>query len=128
MEQSGDGAFLCVPAPGIHFPFRGYTAEPAARKNEAFAKRRFMVTYKHTEQPKNAGESSICPIYHCAAEAAERNKEGGAGYILQDLGPTFVKIGQIASQQAEYLPREYCEALSKLRSSVAPMDIGTVRA
>ena len=24
--------------------------------------------------------------------------------ILQDLGPTFVKIGQIASQQSEYLP------------------------
>ena len=46
--------------------------------------------------------------------------------IIQDLGPTFVKIGQIASQQAEYIPPEYCDALSKLRSSVAPMDIETV--
>ena len=48
--------------------------------------------------------------------------------ILQDLGPTFVKIGQIASQQAEYLPREYCDALAKLRSKVAPMDLETVQA
>ena len=48
--------------------------------------------------------------------------------ILQDLGPTFVKIGQIASQQAEYIPPEYCNALAKLRSKVAPMDIETVRA
>ena len=48
--------------------------------------------------------------------------------ILQDLGPTFVKIGQIASQQAEYIPAEYAEALAKLRSKVAPMDIGTVYA
>ena len=48
--------------------------------------------------------------------------------ILQDLGPTFVKIGQIASQQAEYIPPEYCDALAKLRSNVAPMDIATVRA
>ena len=48
--------------------------------------------------------------------------------ILTDLGPTFVKIGQIASQQAEYLPREYCDALAKLRSKVAPMDIDTVHA
>ncbi len=47
--------------------------------------------------------------------------------ILQDLGPTFVKIGQIASQQGDYLPREYCEALASLRSRVAPMDIATVR-
>ena len=46
--------------------------------------------------------------------------------IIQDLGPTFVKIGQIASQQAEYIPPEYCDALAKLRSSVAPMDLETV--
>ena len=46
--------------------------------------------------------------------------------LLTDLGPTFVKIGQIASQQSEYLPPEYIEALSKLRSKVAPMDIETV--
>ena len=46
--------------------------------------------------------------------------------ILQDLGPTFVKIGQIASQQAEYMPAEYCNALAKLRSKVAPMDMETV--
>ena len=48
--------------------------------------------------------------------------------ILQDLGPTFVKIGQIASQQAEYIPPAYCDALKKLRSKVAPMDIETVHA
>ena len=48
--------------------------------------------------------------------------------IIQDLGPTFVKIGQIASQQAEYIPPEYADALSKLRSSVAPMDSETVHA
>ena len=48
--------------------------------------------------------------------------------ILQDLGPTFVKIGQIASQQAEYIPPEYCDALVKLRSNVAPMSIEEVHA
>ena len=47
--------------------------------------------------------------------------------ILQDLGPTYVKIGQIASQQAEYIPADYCEALAGLRSKVAPMDFATVR-
>ena len=48
--------------------------------------------------------------------------------ILQDLGPTFVKIGQLASQQSEQIPPEYCDALSKLRSSVAPMGMETVHA
>ena len=46
--------------------------------------------------------------------------------ILEDLGPTFVKLGQIASQQTAYMPKEYSEALAKLRSKVAPMDIATV--
>ena len=48
--------------------------------------------------------------------------------ILQDLGPTYVKIGQIASQQNDYLPKEYCDALASLRSKVAPMDMPTVYA
>ena len=48
--------------------------------------------------------------------------------ILQDLGPTFVKIGQIASQQSEHLPPEYVEALAGLRSKVEPMDMETVHA
>jgi len=39
-----------------------------------------------------------------------------------------VKIGQIASQQSEYIPRDYCDALAKLRSNVAPMDFETVNA
>lgn len=48
--------------------------------------------------------------------------------ILEDLGPTFVKLGQIASQQSDYMPAEYSEALAKLRSKVAPMDLETVHA
>ncbi|MBO7675759.1 MAG: AarF/ABC1/UbiB kinase family protein [Atopobiaceae bacterium] len=48
--------------------------------------------------------------------------------ILQDLGPTFVKLGQIASTHTDMLPTEYCDALAQLRSSVAPMDVETVHA
>jgi ubiquinone biosynthesis protein len=46
--------------------------------------------------------------------------------ILQDLGPTFVKLGQIASTHTDMLSVEYCDALAQLRSSVAPMDAETV--
>lgn len=48
--------------------------------------------------------------------------------ILQDLGPTFVKLGQIASTHTDMLPVEYCDALASLRSSVAPMDSETLHA
>lgn len=41
--------------------------------------------------------------------------------ILEDLGPTFVKLGQIMSMHSDILPKRYCDELMKLRSEVAPM-------
>lgn len=41
--------------------------------------------------------------------------------ILEDLGPTYIKIGQIMSSRSDILPKEYCEELMKLRSDAPPM-------
>ena len=41
--------------------------------------------------------------------------------ICEDLGPTFVKFGQILSMRPDMLPQEYCEELGKLRENVGPM-------
>ena len=41
--------------------------------------------------------------------------------LLEDLGPTFVKMGQILANRSEILPQEYCDELRCLRSSVAPV-------
>jgi ubiquinone biosynthesis protein len=40
--------------------------------------------------------------------------------LLQDLGPTYVKIGQMASSRPELLPAEYTAELAKLQSTVRP--------
>ena len=40
---------------------------------------------------------------------------------LEQLGPTFIKIGQILSTRVDLLPIEYCDELSKLRSNVTPI-------
>ena len=34
--------------------------------------------------------------------------------ILEDLGPTFIKIGQIMSLHSDVLPKKYCDELMKL--------------
>ena len=47
---------------------------------------------------------------------------------LEDLGPTYVKIGQIMSSRTDMLPQAYCDELSKLRSNVAPLSAEDVRA
>ncbi|MBQ7148735.1 MAG: AarF/ABC1/UbiB kinase family protein, partial [Pseudobutyrivibrio sp.] len=41
--------------------------------------------------------------------------------ILEDLGPTYVKLGQIMSLHSDILPRSYCDELLNLTSDVAPM-------
>lgn len=46
--------------------------------------------------------------------------------ILEDLGPTFVKIGQLASNRSDILPREYCEAFKSLRTNVAPVGFSEI--
>ena len=46
--------------------------------------------------------------------------------FLEDLGPTYVKIGQLASNRADILPKDYCEAFAELRSNVDPLDFATV--
>lgn len=46
--------------------------------------------------------------------------------VLEDLGPTFVKMGQIASNRSDILPNAYCEAFKSLRSNVEPVDFSTI--
>lgn len=41
--------------------------------------------------------------------------------LLEDLGPMFVKMGQILANRSEILPQEYCDELRSLRSNVAPV-------
>ena len=41
-------------------------------------------------------------------------------YMIQELGPTFVKFGQIVSSRTTDLPEEWHEQLEKLQSNVPP--------
>ena len=46
--------------------------------------------------------------------------------ILEDLGPTFIKLGQIMSMHSDILPKRYCDELMRLCSDVAPMPFSEV--
>ena len=48
--------------------------------------------------------------------------------LIQDLGTTFVKLGQIASTHPDMLPVEYCEALGELRTNARPLDFANEEA
>ena len=46
--------------------------------------------------------------------------------ILEDLGPTFVKLGQVMSMRPDFLPSEYCEEFMKLQTEVTPLPFETI--
>lgn len=46
--------------------------------------------------------------------------------VLQALGPTYVKIGQLASNRSDLLPKAYCDAFEKLRDDPNPMPFDVV--
>ena len=46
--------------------------------------------------------------------------------ILEDLGPTYIKLGQLMSMRSDILPQAYCDELMKLQSEVPPMGFDEV--
>jgi predicted unusual protein kinase regulating ubiquinone biosynthesis (AarF/ABC1/UbiB family) len=46
---------------------------------------------------------------------------------LEEMGPTFVKLGQLLSTRSDLLPPSHLEALSRLQDEVAPVPAAEVR-
>ena len=46
--------------------------------------------------------------------------------IIEELGPTYIKLGQIMSLHSDILPKRYCDELMKLHSEVQPMEFSEV--
>ena len=65
-----------------------------------------------------AGDEEVLPI-----SAPERLVR-----VLQDLGPTFVKFGQLLATRPDIVPESYVEALAALQDRVAPFSSEEARA
>lgn len=47
--------------------------------------------------------------------------------IISDLGPTYIKLGQILSMRQDLLPKEYCQELMKLQTNVNPLEFEEIK-
>lgn len=48
--------------------------------------------------------------------------------MIEDMGPTFVKMGQIMSKRTDLLPKSYCNELARLCEESKPLSFDEVRA
>ncbi|MBX3472133.1 MAG: AarF/ABC1/UbiB kinase family protein [Planctomycetes bacterium] len=66
-----------------------------------------------------------------AAPQAPATAEAAAGRIkrlLEDLGPTFIKLGQIVSTRPDVVPEPVAQALATLQDAAQPLDLASVEA
>ena len=84
-----------------------------------------LVKYGRGDLASGLGvEAEIARPAGRSKETAPRAEE--LARDLEQLGPTFIKIGQLLSTRADLLPVEYIEALSRLQDDVLPFPFAEV--
>lgn len=82
-----------------------------------------LIKYGRTASDWSEGEGGDSGL---DPDEAERDAEK-LTRDLENMGPTFVKLGQLLSTRADLLPKPYMDALSRLQEEVEPFPFDQVR-
>ncbi|MGH9882508.1 MAG: ABC1 kinase family protein, partial [Pyrinomonadaceae bacterium] len=84
-----------------------------------------LVKYGRSDLVKHAGWAEGIEFDDILRrEAAPEAEELAAD--LEELGPTFIKLGQLLSTRADLLPQPYLQALSRLQDQIEPIEFEEV--
>ena len=97
-------------------PDRGAVYDPAAF-DQYFARRPLKVMYRFAEVTARLSDVGL-RVYLKRGTIEER--AGKMRRHFTELGPAFVKLGQVLSTRADLLPASYCEQLGQLQDNLPP--------
>jgi ubiquinone biosynthesis protein len=83
-----------------------------------------LMKYGRSDIVKNAGLDDI--LKEEAITTAEAPKAEELASDLEQMGPTFIKLGQLLSTRSDLLPYPYLEALTRLQDKVEPFSFSEV--
>lgn len=83
-----------------------------------------LVKYGRSDIVTHAGLSDI--LKEEAQSVTEAPKAEELARDLEQMGPTFIKLGQLLSTRADLLPYPYLEALTRLQDNVEPFSFADV--
>jgi ubiquinone biosynthesis protein len=79
-----------------------------------------------SDAPPASDAAPIEPV-EPSKEAATSPMAVRARLVAMDLGPSFVKLGQIASTRSDLLPAEWIRELKKLQDEVSPLSFDEIK-
>lgn len=81
----------------------------------------FLINQKEVRRIQTAiNEKLNLSIHLPQSELIKLSLPQRVRLMLQELGPTYVKLGQILSSRSDLLPRDWIEELTKLQDEVPP--------
>jgi ubiquinone biosynthesis protein len=83
---------------------------------------------KKSDPPSDAPEIPSEELERGEAEKTRVSLAERARLVLQDLGPSFIKLGQIASTRGDLLPADLIVELKRLQDDVPPVSFADLRA
>ena len=76
---------------------------------------KFMLSHRHDEEEEDDG------ILLLDDHEEDGDHAEGLAKALEELGPCFIKLGQLLSTRPDLLPKDYIAALSRLQNTVTPV-------
>ena len=91
--------------------------------------------FGHIVDSLSSSDAQVSEALDDAREREDREQSGGERSpeerivaILKELGPTFVKLGQILSTRSDLIPQSLCDELKSLQDQVNPLPFSELKA